>query len=274
MADRFPLIVNPGANQIQEIPGTDNIVIPGQIKLTTTAASGSNGDSTIRISGDTSNVSRLLIEGKGSNTAGSFTNIAEFKLTNTTPVVKTTGSFEGNGITPIGGIIMWGGLINDIPSGFTFCDGRLMSRTNFAALFTAIGTIHNRNDGTEDNTNFRLPNLRDRFVVGAQQDGLNNDPYPGVSPGVTGGSASSTGSHTHKYAYASREDHLTAGIMNNYQSSGISNVTDHGKISELEQTGNPAHPDMHGFTADTDDTGTNTGNMPPYIALAYIIRSI
>ena len=91
MADRFPLIVNPSANQIQEIPGADNIVIPGQIKLTTTATSGSNGDSTIRVTGNTSNVSRLLIDGQGSNNAGSFTNIAEFKLTNTTPEFKCQG---------------------------------------------------------------------------------------------------------------------------------------------------------------------------------------
>ena len=91
MADRFPLIVNPSANQIQEIPGADNIVVPGQIKLTTTAASGSNGDSTIRVTGNTNNVSRLLIDGQGSNNAGSFTNIAEFKLTNTTPEFKCQG---------------------------------------------------------------------------------------------------------------------------------------------------------------------------------------
>ena len=255
MADRFPLIVNPGANQIQEIPGTDNIVIPGQIKLTTTAASGSNGDSTIRISGDTSNVSRLLIEGKGSNTAGSFTNIAEFKLTNTTPVVKTTGSFEGGGIIPLGGIIMWSGAATaDVPDGFTLCDG------NVSGGGAAINGI-------------TIPDLRDKFIVGANAVTGSDADYPGVSMNQTGGSASSTGSHTHVYAYASREDHLTAGIMNDYQSSGISNVTDHGKISELEQTGNPAHPDMHGFTANTDDTGTNTGNIPPFYALAFIIRT-
>ena len=256
MADRFPLIVNPGANQIQEIPGTDNIVIPGQIKLTTTAASGSNGDSTIRISGDTSNVSRLLIEGKGSNTAGSFTNIAEFKLTNTTPVVKTTGSFEGGGIIPLGGIIMWSGNASspNVPAGFTLCDG-------------------NVNNGGAAINGITIPDLRDKFIVGANAVTGSDADYPGVSMNQTGGSASSTGSHTHVYAYASREDHLTAGIMNDYQSSGISNVTDHGKISELEQTGNPAHPDMHGFTANTDDTGTNTGNIPPFYALAFIIRT-
>ena len=260
MADRFPLIVNPGANQIQEIPGTDNIVIPGQIKLTTTAASGSNGDSTIRISGDTSNVSRLLIEGKGSNTAGSFTNIAEFKLTNTTPVVKTTGSFEGNGITPIGGIIMWGGLINDIPSGFTFCDGRLMSRTDFAALFTAIGTIHNRDDGTEDNTNFRLPNLRDRFVVGAQQDGLNNDPYPGVSPGVTGGSADAiVPNHTHTTS-------VDTGRL--FHQGGVSNaITGFGGGGSYPGT-------VFSMNDPSNGESVTNKNMPPYIALAYIIRSI
>lgn len=51
--------------------------------------------------------------------------------------IATTAFVQANGV-PIGGIIMWGGLIVDIPSGWQLCDG-----TN----------------GT--------PNLRDRFVVGA-----------------------------------------------------------------------------------------------------------
>ena len=256
MADRFPLIVNPGANQIQEIPGADNIVIPGQIKIKTTATDGSNGDSTIRVTGNTSNVSRLLIDGQGSNNAGSFTNIAEFKLTNTTPVVKTTGSFEGGGIIPLGGIIMWAGTgtASAVPDGFTLCDG-------------------NVNNGGAAINGITIPDLRDKFIVGANAVTGTDADYPGVSMNQTGGSASSTGSHTHKYAFASREDHATAGIGNDYQSSGISNVTDHGKISELEQTGEPRNPDMHGFTADTDDTGTNTGNIPPFYALAFIIRT-
>ena len=281
MADRFPLVVIPEANRIQEIASTlgvtDNLRLNGGLKLIGSASNssdielsgGNDGETKITISGASSNVSTITILGKGGNVNN--TNIAKFEMNGTNPIVKSFGSFEGNGITPIGGIIMWGGSVSGIPSGFRLCNGDSLSKSannnEFLALFNALGYIHG---GSGDN--FNIPNLRDKFVVGAHADNSDTT-YPQIKPGATGGSASSTGSHTHKYAYASREDHLTAGIMNDYQSSGISNVTDHGKISELEQTGNPAHPDMHGFTADTDDTGTNTGNLPPYYALSFIIRT-
>ena len=186
----------------------------------------------------------------------------------------TATTLVGNGVVPVGGIIMWSGTIASLSSSapnFKLCDG---------------------NNGT--------PDLRNRFVIGANADDSGNattnietnsfsvsdpnDTSTGIAKQSGGFKNSVLHTHDHKYAYASREDHLTAGIMNNYQSSGISNVTDHGKISELEQTGNPAHPDMHGFTADTQEVGisqtggdsnSQTGkdsNLPPYFALAYIMR--
>ena len=241
MADRFPLIVNPGANQIQEIPGTDNIVIPGQIKLTTTAASGSNGDSTIRISGDTSNVSRLLIEGKGSNTAGSFTNIAEFKLTNTTPVVKTTGSFEGGGIIPLGGIIMWsGGATTAVPDGFTLCDG------NVSGGGAAINGI-------------TIPDLRDKFIVGANAVTGSDADYPGVSMNQTGGSADAiVPNHTHGTSVDTGKLFHQGGVANAISGFG----------------GGGSYPGTV-FTMDnpSDGESVTNKNIPPFYALAFIIRT-
>ena len=242
MADRFPLIVNPGANQIQEIPGTDNIVIPGQIKLTTTAASGSNGDSTIRISGDTSNVSRLLIEGKGSNTAGSFTNIAEFKLTNTTPVVKTTGSFEGGGIIPLGGIIMWSGAgtAPAVPDGFTLCDG-------------------NVNNGGAAINGITIPDLRDKFIVGANAVTGSDADYPGVSMNQTGGSADAiVPNHTHTTSVDSGRLFHQGGVSNAIQGFG----------------GGGAYPGTV-FSMNDPSTGESVTNknIPPFYALAFIIRT-
>ena len=249
MADRFPLIVNPGANQIQEIPGADNIVIPGQIKLTTTAASGSNGDSTIRISGDTSNVSRLLIEGKGSNTAGSFTNIVEFKLTNTTPVVKTTGSFEGGGIIPVGGIIMWSGTIASLTASapnFKLCDG---------------------NNGT--------PDLRNKFVIGANADDGGvaktnvetalftdsdpNNPSSGIAKQSGGFKNAVLLSHTHTQSGGTTNDDGGAHVPGSPASgSAMTNIS------------------TTGINKDGADSTTQTGkdaNLPPYFALAYIMRT-
>jgi hypothetical protein len=85
-------------------------------------------------------------------------------------------SFSGNGSIPVGGIILWSGAINAIPSGWRLCDG---------------------GGGT--------PDLRDRFVVGAGKS---------YSPGNIGGATSVTltvdnmPSHAHDFddAYWSEND--------------------------------------------------------------------
>ena len=254
MADRFPLIVNPSANQIQEIPGADNIVVPGQIKLTTTAASGSNGDSTIRITGNTSNVSRLLIDGQGSNNAGSFTNIAEFKLTNTTPVVKTTGSFEGGGIIPLGGIIMWSGAATaDVPDGFTLCDG------NVSGGGAAINGI-------------TIPDLRDKFIVGANAVTGSDADYPGVSMNQTGGSADATlpthFHHAFKFGNSGERQNDSSLTSSNYAASG----TGAGNLNEAYNIVSKTSEADVGKTSAEGSAATNS-NLPPYYALAFIIRT-
>jgi len=279
MADRFPLVVIPEANQIQEIASTlgvtDNLRLNGGLKLIGSASNssdielsgGNDGETKITISGASSNVSKITILGKGGNVNN--TNIAKFEMNGTNPIVKSFGSFEGNGITPIGGIIMWGGSVAGVPSGFKLCNGDSLSKSannnEFLALFNALGYIHG---GSGDN--FNIPNLRDKFVVGAHADNSDTT-YPQIKPGATGGSASSTGSHTHGYAFASKDDPVAIG--NNFQSSGISNVTEHADINELSQSGNDDGSDLAGFTADTGSTGTNTGNLPPYYALSFIIRT-
>ena len=100
MADRFPLVVNAGAGQIQEIPGTDSLELPGQLKLTGTTvggsdinvSGGSDGHCVITVTGHNSNVSKLTIDGRGNGTgSGGVTNIAEFIVTNTTAEFKCKG---------------------------------------------------------------------------------------------------------------------------------------------------------------------------------------
>lgn len=44
------------------------------------------------------------------------------------------------------------------------CNGALVSRTTYAALFAVIGTVYGEGDGS---TTFALPNLVDRFIQGS-----------------------------------------------------------------------------------------------------------
>lgn len=52
---------------------------------------------------------------------------------------------------------------DSIPDGYLLCDGAAVSRTTYAALFAAIGTLWGVGDGS---TTFNLPNMKGRFNVG------------------------------------------------------------------------------------------------------------
>src|SRR5215475_5170942 len=62
---------------------------------------------------------------------------------------------------PIGAILDFAGP--QAPPGWLICDGRLISRTTFSALFAVIGTYWGVGDGS---TTFALPNTPGRALVG------------------------------------------------------------------------------------------------------------
>ena len=57
---------------------------------------------------------------------------------------------------------------NSDPAGYLLCDGRAVSRTQYAKLFAEIGTKYGAGDGS---TTFNLPNLVNRFVEGSTSAG-------------------------------------------------------------------------------------------------------
>lgn len=52
---------------------------------------------------------------------------------------------------------------NTAPAGFLACNGALVSRTTYSALFAEIGTTYGAGDGS---TTFALPDLRGEFIRG------------------------------------------------------------------------------------------------------------
>jgi microcystin-dependent protein len=92
---------------------------------------------------------------------------------------------------PVGTLLVWAGTIATVPSNFLFCNGASIDRVTYPALFTAIGTTY----GSIDIDHFNLPDLRDRFIVGALQDDA------GVpKTNLTGALAASGGAITHQHA--------------------------------------------------------------------------
>jgi phage-related tail fiber protein len=72
------------------------------------------------------------------------------------------------------------------PYGYIICDGSAVLRTDYPALFAAIGTTHGAGNGT---TTFNLPDYRGRFLRGV--DGL-----AGLDPDKAGRTAMNSGGAT------------------------------------------------------------------------------
>jgi hypothetical protein len=143
-------------------------------------------------------------------------------------------------IIPSGVILMWSGSIASIPNGWLLCDGSNST-----------------------------PDLRNRFVVGAGSTYAVN---------ATGGSANAiVVSHTHtgSTSTAGLHNHGWTGQRGNGFPDGSTDLISPGDYrSHVAQTQIlDAGSHSHTFTTDaTGSSGTNA-NLPPYFALAYIMKS-
>lgn len=171
-------------------------------------------------------------------------------------------TLSGYGTTPIGGIIMWSGSDASIPAGWALCNGQ---------------TINNR----------VTPDLRDRFIIGASGTrptgttggsasmNLTANQLPGHSHTVSG-SVDSQGGHRHT-PYAPPNSENGAGSQgypagNNHQAFRSS---DRGRsyalnVEALSWEGTHSH--SFNVTSGSTGQGTAIDKMPPFYALAFIMR--
>ena len=145
---------------------------------------------------------------------------------------------------PAGGILLWSGSIGSIPAGYVLCNG-----------------------------NNSTPDLRDRFIVGAGST---------YAVDATGGSADSVlPTHTHSATVTDpQHDHVEgfAGV-NSTAAFGTTTTAAAGNVNQ--QSGSSTN--FHAFTS-TESTGISVsnasagvsptgGNLPPYYALCYIMKT-
>ena len=114
----------------------------------------------------------------------------------------TATPIQLNNLFPVGGIIMWSGAVNAIPTGWALCDGSTVNRLD------GSGTIV-------------TPDMRDRFVVGWRAaSGSGSTAVTAIAPGVTGGDHSKTidtasgGAHSHTGTTSASGDHNHSGNTN------------------------------------------------------------
>lgn len=94
---------------------------------------------------------------------------------------NVSGRPDLSAVIPPGTLINYAG--RTIPSGWLICNGSTASRTDYAALFAAIGTIYGSGDGV---TTFRLPDLYGRFLEGTTSTYAVGNYHSAGVPNVTG----------------------------------------------------------------------------------------
>lgn len=107
---------------------------------------------------------------------------------------KTTASLQTTlvgSVIPPGTIAPFGG--GTVPAGWLLCDGSLVSRSTYSALFSAVGTVHGQGDGS---STFHLPDYRGRFLRGADNMGTGaagRDPDAGTRTAANTGGTTGAG---------------------------------------------------------------------------------
>lgn len=162
----------------------------------------------------------------------------------------TTKSYV-DAIAPPGLIAMYAGA--SAPAGYLLCDGTSYLRASYPALFSAIGTSY----GAFDSTHFTVPDLRERFPIGASAGTY--------SLGQMGGSLS----HTHglsaawaKITAAGTSFALLRQVVTNWTANiqGPSQTLSNSTLTENSGS------QLGGNT----DAGDHT---PPYLVVNYIIKT-
>lgn len=176
------------------------------------------------------------------------------------PIAKISGSL---GLTNIGEVYDWGGDFTNVPGNDVVADGSLYDPAEYPDLFAVYGTRHGGN-GT---TTFGVPDLRDKFVVGARQDDAGKAKTllegvlrqsGGAYDGFTGGFALTSahnGPHTHTL------------------------TTDSNSVAGLANTNSgPLVKQGTGITLTTNSSGSGTAHehpldAPPYYAMVKVVRT-
>lgn len=113
---------------------------------------------------------------------------------------------------------------NAAPAGWLACNGAAVSRTLYAALFSAVGTTYGAGDGS---TTFNLPDLRGEFLRGL-------DSGRGVDSGrgIGTAQAANIGAHTHGVPNLA-----SSGSVFSSTTSGASAITLNEQTSSANPTG-------------------------------------
>ena len=150
----------------------------------------------------------------------------------------TAANFIGNGVIPIGGIIMWSGTDSNVPSNWALCNG---------------------SNGT--------PNLIDKFIVGRGS---------AYAAGATGGFTDSVVVQHDHTATSSVTDpgHAHTFSSHNDDTGDGNTLNDRSNLPNTRTMTSSSNSTGISVSTSVDQEGVSGAgkNLPPYYAIAYIMR--
>ena len=203
----------------------------------------------------TQNSDAVNITGGSVKTTGDLNVTGSLKLDNSVGSSGQVLVSSGSSATPTWGdafvtgmIMLWSGTIATIPSGWKLCNG---------------------NNGT--------PDLRNKFILGAYSDSA-SAAYPNCPPNAEGGYADATlPSHTHTGTTAGNGSHshtIPHRLVEIVSSGGDldrDNELQTKKTISGQSTGSVGNH-THSFTTASSGSSATNKNVPPFYALAYIMK--
>jgi hypothetical protein len=164
-------------------------------------------------------------------------------------VEVSSGGGSGGSSDPVGTIVAWAGSVATIPSEYQLCDGSAASTSELQAI-----------------TGSNVPDLTDRFIVGASNSTGDNT-YPGLSPNATPGGSANSVLIAHNHTISPTTVLSTEGLDNTILQGAATGTP----LDYLTSTGSAIVGKDNTGANSTSQTGTNA-NLPPYYALCYIIK--
>ncbi len=208
-----------------------------------------------------------LIDGTGTTLYGTITGSAYVSPTTTITVGWDSGTIGSGTITstmlgitsaintsaptniPVGGVIIW--TQSALPNGFLLADGSLVNKVDYPALFSALGNTY----GTATATQFYLPNLADKFVIGK------GSTYNTL--GGTGGASSITPSGTNSALTFSGNSFTPSGSVSISVSNHtltLSQIPSHSHFTLSSGNGFPNQVSANGALTKTTNSNGGAGN--------------
>jgi len=282
VAGQTGVTISPATNQHVITDGTNVFnVAPSEFSSLTVGGTldvggAANFSSTVTVAGAVSLASTLSV-------AGNATFLSDVTVKGnvfvSSKVCASAYFGDGSNLTgivamPTGAVIPFAGTV--APTGFLFCFGQTLNKSDYPALESVIGTTYGGSAGST----FALPDLRGRVVAGKDDmGGSSQNRLTGQTGGVDGdtlGAAGGLETHTLTEAQLASHTHQALNPASSGDDSGdrfniVNTQTDgsHAGGTQTYRTSSGGNQNL----INTTGSGSAHNNVQPTLILTYIIKT-